>query len=868
MFILLVSSLATATINDEDQGVQVEYGQDVSITVEDGYDNSEDPLRTSEVWIEVCSADKAASISKGTTGNIDYPVELEFNTRGTDCGYGSKNAEVYASEDETGNEQLIGEAEINLTAPKSEPHRGDYISIKSNINANGESGRLHWFTLTDKAWGVLEVDGEAYPYTSDQEETRVTGYLLVAEHDSTSANNNAMYPTGKILTSTEDTLTTKGTLIDNPIASQPYEPEDSIIRCGRFGNLDTGHDENKLPGCGVVESALADGDGQNDPKAIVQKGFFQGTEWDPRSVTEYDFEVDETSPIHEDGEHTPQGSIVSAYNEKEDLLGSSDQDRKRFYVCREGLETSLDGFTVDMYPGSMSKQELYRCDTEGEGQTSEKEWRDNEQYDWEKVTQCQDGLDNNQNGNTDLEDVKCGNNPLTQFENPRECKPVIGIPEDESLNTRHAFNNTVADGKYSPESSTCEYDNITKEPPYTGQEPVYFQCLDSGGSGPDASAQNYDGPTPDAADNYCQNRLGLGDYEQNPMPAVQYFVPKSVMQLDSTWANESGYRPNYGFQTLHQAEVKYSEAGRAHSAEEWEEHDIQNLTGYEEDMPEDYIDAWNISNASGIYDNEVRYDLGEADTLASDDVFKGGFHGECNVAMNWTYSNGEWRCDTGPVSDVQIEVNPYILEGYLQEELAGFQIDWTQMQKWGNAHPSVTPEGGTGYQPVKVEAMCWWGGKNERPTDMDEVVNITETVEEGNVTHVIGKLPARESEPEFAGTYSCVYGMSQTVEADVIVTSSQTDLFFDGKEGAELMETGRLIGYITEGTEDILKGNVQTVTERIKPSPDMQSWLEERRSTEVDAELWENFRKTDEEQENRNPLQNCINRGTCTASGS
>lgn len=208
--------------------------------------------------------------------------------------------------------------------------------------------------------------------------------------------------------------------------------------------------------------------------------------------------------------------------------------------------------------------------------------------------------------------------------------------------------------------------------------------------------------------------------------------------------------------------------------------------------------------------------------------------------------------------------------------LAGFQMNWSQMESWQRAHPKAPPQGaGDAVKPVRIIAMCWQGGNGERPQDVSEVVNMSAEVVDGADTHLIGEIPERTNEPANNESYSCVFGMSQEITASDITLSTDSDLFWEGEEGTHTIATGDKIGYITEGTNDPGKGQVRVVGSSIRPSEhtgdeNMQEWLSGR--TDVDTNpnrLWPNFRKTVTQPErNRNPWQACVNDGICGIAGS
>jgi hypothetical protein len=167
---------------------------------------------------------------------------------------------------------------------------------------------------------------------------------------------------------------------------------------------------------------------------------------------------------------------------------------------------------------------------------------------------------------------------------------------------------------------------------------------------------------------------------------------------------------------------------------------------------------------------------------------------------------------------------------------------------------------------VSIEAMCWQGRQGERPQNLDKVVNLTAQVSEGDTTYVAGKLPERSSvnNPQ---SYSCVFGFTQTVDILQNPVTSATDLFVDGEPGTELTGGGsRQVGHITEGTNDGGKGMIFIDDRQIKPSPNMQDWLQGKQANEA-GELWTHFRKSEQQPKNRDPWLNCVQEGSCGVAG-
>lgn len=66
--------------------------------------------------------------------------------------------------------------------------------------------------------------------------------------------------------------------------------------------------------------------------------------------------------------------------------------------------------------------------------------------------------------------------------------------------------------------------------------------------------------------------------------------------------------------------------------------------------------------------------------------------------------------DVESAVEITITINSYMMESDdLGGKLAGFQINWSEVQKWEGGHPAAPPQGSEdgNVAPHRVEAMCW-----------------------------------------------------------------------------------------------------------------------------------------------------------------
>lgn len=191
-------------------------------------------------------------------------------------------------------------------------------------------------------------------------------------------------------------------------------------------------------------------------------------------------------------------------------------------------------------------------------------------------------------------------------------------------------------------------------------------------------------------------------------------------------------------------------------------------------------------------------------TAEDEDVFTGGFHGNCEGDEPWRYIDtlGQWGCTYFDGTRTEIDVTFYNIRGTdnLEGEHAGFEIGWEEMSNWDIAYPFAPAQGdidGGSAEPVEVRSQCWAGERSERPEDLSEVVNVTNMVEEGETTYVIGELPERSGSftPD---VYSCVFGFQQSILNTDDIPFEAIDVFNQG----ETCDEDAFACVITEGSQD------------------------------------------------------------------
>ncbi|MFT4892844.1 MAG: hypothetical protein ACI8Z7_000632 [Candidatus Nanohaloarchaea archaeon] len=524
------------------------------------------------------------------------------------------------------------------------------------------------------------------------------------------------------------------------------------------------------------------------------------------------------------GEFNPSVSETTAQN--------------KFHLCHDTVP-SLDGKTVysplpeDAGYSTENEYDQFICQNGG----------------WKNVATCNDGRDNNQNGKIDHEaDPVCDGNK-GQPETSVSCdEPVVAYDDNDQ---KAAFYDPVESGEdlagaVSPRTESpyfsCRYNQketvAQLEYDAESQEPVNFECTTEENplaGGETGTSTGYSGSSQEKADNFCRNRYSsVGSFAQDPMPAVQYFVPGEVIPTGpGKWATSSGFKPNIGFQTLHQAESYYSSNSNQgpHDAERW--NSMQDIYGYENDNPSEYQDAWITANAGDLNEN-VASSGGE---LGDNPVFEGGFAGKCNSPEKWTNVNEEfniWDCDI-PTGDTTITVNTYAMQtSGIEGNYAGIQVKRSELEKWEGAH-GVPPSGNDHTGRLILLAECWHGGPE--PDDMPpegERARMSAGISSlGEQVVVADEIPPRSNGPSqlTEGQYSCTYGFTQKInDKQAAGVPETTPLFQNG--GAANNQ-----GWIVEGTQEFgkVKTNVETISvpytsEYENEDNPEQAWLEDQAS--------------------------------------
>ncbi|MFB6213862.1 MAG: hypothetical protein ABEJ07_04855 [Candidatus Nanohaloarchaea archaeon] len=352
--------------------------------------------------------------------------------------------------------------------------------------------------------------------------------------------------------------------------------------------------------------------------------------------------------------YMPRGEIIVAYP---DQIGSNPQEE--FFMCDPG-NPATDGKVV--YVSELKK---YKCNAES-GR-------------WEKIYECNDGKDNDNNGDVDhkndIPNVPVDPNCDSKTDNSEEdtqpdCPPLI----KETPNQKVAYyDGNTDEGSFTGIRDGCTYKQDTT---IARGEPELFTCYESTTSDETSSGQQ----------RFCDT-LFSADFtgHGSSVKSVQYHVPKSAIptsdqdpQLASRFVADSGRSPSSlpekaqctentetsgglpvtsgGFvntrcETLHTAEKSYSrspggETVTPHSLSHWKSRNLTDTgDGYQQagdsngdygTGEEDRLDSWTIANATAQTNDKI-FSPDTANLITDDAAFSGGFAGRCPTGKRWQH---------------------------------------------------------------------------------------------------------------------------------------------------------------------------------------------------------------------------------------
>jgi hypothetical protein len=556
-------------------------------------------------------------------------------------------------------------------------------------------------------------------------------------------------------------------------------------------------------GNNCFKTSSGNGDPGNIFKADLEINGLQPKLDGPSTTPGHDLSAGSYSSVHDQGSYdvfSDNGELMLGYERtRDESFGGL-----KWHICRGGA----DGRSVALSRGAGSV--AYRCDAQ---ESSSVSWRDSVSNDWELVEKCQDGVDNDGDGNTDLADVGCEGDPGKNSESLSSssvCEPKMafnGTSSDPTFTFWYDADGSPPNCDFQNRGSVTkdsgyiierEFSGIDRTKCYAGSEDIKEVSLN-----PDASKQTID-DTVSELDQFCSTVKYYGSSVDMPVtliyPDVETLLEEGGRHLSKSnvqpgdmwstdWLDAAGWDAYK--QSLRDAETGYS-SGDPQKIGTWEGKGVQTGGDYTTgDL--DNRDSWEAAPIGG----------GPLRKVGSDN-FPGGFVPKCSSSdKHWssgvvTRSNGgvvpaanpensldnseygsRFRCrfneiPTGQVTnlDVSIYSVPVDVTIHLNDQTtglenhyAGFKVSQQQAQKWNKAFPGLLsgPSAGNWKDP-KIRASCFVGKVQNGLPPSDEVINMSTTLQPNSENYVVGKLPPRSGNVN-TQEFSCVWGFTQEYDS-------------------------------------------------------------------------------------------------------
>jgi len=202
-----------------------------------------------------------------------------------------------------------------------------------------------------------------------------------------------------------------------------------------------------------------------------------------------------------------------------------------------------------------------------------------------------------------------------------------------------------------------------------------------------------------------------------PVPAVEYYTPKEAMPLGtSKYVDSNGFNNNF-MQTLRDAEAKFFTTYLTDDNFETVTPDGVQKPSNGYNYPDDVMESWVYTNGSNKHPK-----VGEPS-------FEGGFAPKCKTGLNWdiltsTGSKDNWGCSGTETVDWRQEVffpDLTVDDDLSTLETAGFFImpyNFKDSTPFLNNLGSYKEEVGGEASLEKLNALCWAGSQDDKPSDL------------------------------------------------------------------------------------------------------------------------------------------------------
>ncbi len=346
----------------------VEYGDSISVTVqcEDSNGGKCPGGTTPDYELSICGGPKADSTNM-FYGTYEYNFELNANHY-SKCDLTENAPFKFEGPDN----QATGGSLTLKTQGDMHKHKGKYLYV----GLNTDNDNIHHFFLSDE------------PY--DEEET-----LLPSPPGAITTEFNPNNINNKYDVASYETKRTDGgsylNILNDDVTLEDILDQSTKQSCNQGS-------------CGVDDVSFSDS--RFSLKFDDQKGFSY-----PRNTM---------TPVHDNGNYVPNGEIMTGFEPAHyDSSGYENRKNPQFFICRDGA-TMDNGYgeqvpqVVEMYDQGSGSSEHYRCDTSAGT--------------WEHVDQCNDGLDNDGDGNIDHSDSQYQTNGGS-----KGADPGCNSPDDSEV---------------------------------------------------------------------------------------------------------------------------------------------------------------------------------------------------------------------------------------------------------------------------------------------------------------------------------------------------------------------------------------------------------------------------------------------------
>lgn len=521
------------------------------------------------------------------------------------------------------------------------------------------------------------------------------------------------------------------------------------------------------------------------------------------------------SPVRSDRfptNYRPRGDIVSG----ESL---TDNYGNGFFVC----SPQLDGYTVLANTDKGEGEQRLRCDYQGDGDLG---WRDFTARDWEVVTRCSDGIDNDGDGQIDFLNSQSepSDTGCTDWDDPTEgdnCEPGASDPEYlvSSLDPRtgetglEPYDSHFAQWKYTDENCQTEqkYEQATGTTvgEYSFVKPANIPDKASQVKCP-GSATNID-PTKYVDGNY-EERDGT-NYEVACLNSEVYIaVFNGTFTGNVVRAGEGFEKEGPHVQRLPEAKQQFTGGNDLCSSEGnptgeitgvncydeqpygWTPVNLyQNLENHPDHSTSIPTQTWLDLRDNLEYSGAVVHNGTIPDDGTSNGHWTGGWIPNCQTGRTLTYLSAEsvWSCQAGATENVIVQF-PNVSEQSVDTypKYRGLKIYPDFKNKWNSVMSTSFSDG----EGVAVYASCWIGKPGNKPTDGQYLERSFIEINADSPTWLVLKFEESEVRNNAdLSSYSCDYGFRQSQPDDIfqgtnvdgtqLQTSTVSNMSIENNEG-------------------------------------------------------------------------------------